>query len=399
MTINIRKIALSLFVVLLGVSMFVSCNDEQETTKGDITKSSSRERSRIFEQNISTRTFAKSLAETILRSPNVLSEIHAGVQEVVNYGLDENLTVFDVLNTTNSKFIRNTNFRILPSAFNRDSLSVLGLLPENYYMDLNIYWGYHDNWNGRDIPVICYVDENTTDSITGAFWIRNGEIIEATMTAALFDSETIPAIIINFNDIKYAKYPNFRGGEWDKDGLSWAHGSNSESDTADRSTNVWTDSTKIYKAKMVYFQSGGYQWDPWVCGGSEFKVSAGYTTSTTSTTVSTQMVHFKRKSIKERKTKIISNIIHHDWQKESENGAISVVEEDWGWNDDIRVSLKFKNISLEVSLPKLSNDDIVGVLGDLKRVSFINDYINGDNYYGFSDCTIKTIIKVSDRPY
>lgn len=116
---------MSLFVVLLGASMFVSCNDEQETTKGDITKSSSRERSRIFEQNISTRTFAKSLAETILRSPNVLSEIHAGVQEVVNYGLDENLTVFDVLNTT--------------------------------------------------------------------------------MTAALFDSETIPAIIINFNDIKYAK--------------------------------------------------------------------------------------------------------------------------------------------------------------------------------------------------
>ena len=84
MTINIRKIALSLFVVLLGASMFVSCNDEQETTKGDITKSSSRERSRIFEQNISTRTFAKSLAETILRSPNVLSEIRPLLKSLID---------------------------------------------------------------------------------------------------------------------------------------------------------------------------------------------------------------------------------------------------------------------------------------------------------------------------
>ncbi len=59
MYINIRKIALSLFVTLSAM-MFVSCNDEQEIT------------------------FAKSLAETILRSPNVLSEIRPLLKSLID---------------------------------------------------------------------------------------------------------------------------------------------------------------------------------------------------------------------------------------------------------------------------------------------------------------------------
>ena len=142
-------IIVSIAIFGIGTTMFVSCSKEENEI-------APRQKNAVstFEalENVSTEPFAMELATAILENPQIIEEIHKGVSRVVEYGLDENLTFFDVLNTEQSVFFNlENNFEYLRNALEKnDILNELGFDASNYYDNLNIYWGRHDEWENNN---------------------------------------------------------------------------------------------------------------------------------------------------------------------------------------------------------------------------------------------------------
>lgn len=397
-----KTVAMLLMALLTSSTIFVACNNEEdEYTNKSILKKSNKE-ARLFEQNVPTKDIAYNFMQNIISNQWILNEIHSGIDELVNLGLDENLPVFDVLHTENSKLVSKSTFKNLQQAFDEKMLNSLGLDVSNFYSDLNIYWGYHDNWDEKTIPIICYVNEQTTADYTNGFKFVNGEIEEVTITEKEFDSEVYPIIIINFNDYNYEQYPDFKNGSRTKDGVYWVGNSEIELEDKEdeREYNEWTDEHKLYKPYVTKFKSGGHQWDTWVKGGSEFKLSASYAGTSMSSIVTTQRINFTRKQIKNKTEKNTSILIHSDWQEQFLDVVIVLLEEDWGSDKTLKFKLNIKDYGeIDTSIPLLKFDDEVGKLPNITRNSFITSIVNNDPYYYLGDCRIKTSIKVYDKVY
>lgn len=397
-----KTVAMLIMAILTSSTIFVACNhEEEEYTNKSILKKSNKE-ARLFEQNVPTKDIAYNFMQNIISNRGILQEIHTGIKELVNLGLDENLPVFDILHPENSKLITKSNFKDLQNAFDEKQLYALGLNAVNYYRDLNIYWGYHDNWDGKTIPVICYIDELTTSDYTKGFKFVKGNIEEVTITEKEFDSESYPVIVINFNDYNYEQYPDFKNGSRTKDGVYWVGNSERElkDKEEDRKYNKWTDEHKLYKPYITKFKSGGHQWDTWIKGGSEFKLSASYTGTSMSPIVTTQRLNFTRKQIKNKTEKNTSILIHSDWQEQFLDVVIVLLEEDWGSDKTLKFKLNIKDYGeIDTSIPLLKFDDEVGKLPNITRNSFITSIVNNDPYYYLGDCRIKTEIKVYDKAY
>ena len=207
-----------------------------------------------------------------------MRDIHRGINEVCSYGLDENLSIFDIVNTSESKFILKSGFSTLQRSFNDSYLMKEGFYSTDHYNNLNIYWGYHDKWDGKATPIICYVDTNTTEKITGGYRIYNGEIQEVLVDEKMFDSAKQPIIVINFNDVNYEDYPNFKKGEVLAKGVSWANECTNKKFSINNTKGVsdginWASGDSIYTMTLNSAKSGGHQYDPWWNGGSEFRLT------------------------------------------------------------------------------------------------------------------------------
>ncbi len=398
-----KTVVILLMALLTSSTIFVACNNEEDeyTNKG-ILKKFNKE-APLFEQDVPTRDIAHNFMQNLISNQMILNEIHSGIDELVNLGLDENLPVFDVLHTKNSKLVSKSSFKNLQQAFDEKMLNALGLDFSNFYRDLNIYWGYHDNWDGKTIPIICYVDEQTTSDYTNGFKFVKGEIKEVTITEKEFDSEAYPVIVINFNDYNYEQYPDFKNGSRVKDGVYWVYNEEKieyKGNERDSEYNEWTDEHKLYKAYITEFKSGGVQWDPWIKGGSEFQLSASYVGTSMSTVVTTQRINFTRKQIKKKEKRKVSFLLHSDWQEQYMDIVIVLIEQDWGSDKTLKFKLNVKDYGeIDTSIPLLKFDDEVGKLPNITRNSFITSIVNNVPYYYLGDCRIKTSIDVYDKVY
>lgn len=400
---KVTKTVAMLFMALLTSStIFVACNHEEDEYSSKSVLKKSNKDARLFEQDVPTKDIAYNFMQNIISNIGILNEIHTGIKELVNLGLDENLPVFDILHPENSKLITKSNFKDLQNAFDEKQLYALDLNAVNYYRDLNIYWGYHDNWDGKTIPVICYIDEQTTYDYTKGFKFVKGNIEEVTITEKEFDSEAYPVIVINFNDYNYEQYPDFKNGSRTKDGVYWVGNSERElkDKEEDREYNEWTDEHKLYKAYITEFKSGGVQWDPWIKGGSEFELSSTYIGTSQSPKVTTQRINFKRKQIKKKEKRDVSFLLHSDWQEQYLDINIVLLEKDWGSDKTLKLKLNIKDYGeIDTSIPLFNFDDKVGEQPEVTRNSFITSIVNNKPYYELGDCKIKTEIVVYDKAY
>lgn len=100
---NMNKIILAALsaILFMGTSVLTSCNKDDDGTSPISKKVTLND---VPFDNESTEVFARNIAEAILENPEIVKEIHTGVSSVVSYGLDENLTFFDILNTEESVF-------------------------------------------------------------------------------------------------------------------------------------------------------------------------------------------------------------------------------------------------------------------------------------------------------
>ncbi|MEE1112833.1 MAG: hypothetical protein UH077_06585 [Bacteroidales bacterium] len=265
---------------------------------------------------------------------------------------------------------------------------------------MNIYWGYHDEWDGKTLPIIGYVEDGKETINIKGYQITEKSIEKTNITIADFDSVKFPVIIINYSDRDYAEYPEFKRGIRQKGGKVWLYGNyNDGEDDEKNAVTAWNDPSKIYKLKLKSFKVVE-NYDP--LGGSEFSFESAFVNQ--STVQADRIVYtcdWTRKQIKNAETKTFNLAINPDWQADYENMHFYIIEEDGGFNDDINVSLSISNLfSLNIDLPKQSWDDEV-LIASWIRYSFITDLDPNTNIHTIStsNYTLKTEMEVVDRPY
>ena len=394
---NIKRIAL--LAIFTGAFMS-SCTEDEFLTEEEV----GTHHSYLKTENVptSTESFALDFAKYIQANPNALTTLNEAIHKVVGYDLDENLTFYDILQFNNSVFFGSEDSDIinLGRGISAERLKDLGYNSTNYYGGLNIYWGYHDEWDGKTLPIIGYVEDGKETINIKGYQIKEKSIEKTNITIADFDSVKFPVIIINYSDRDYAEYPEFKRGIRQKGGKVWLYGNyNDGEDDEKNAVTAWNDPSKIYKLKLKSFKVVE-NYDP--LGGSEFSFESAFVNQ--STVQADRIVYtcdWTRKQIKNAETKTFNLAINPDWQADYENMHFYIIEEDGGFNDDINVSLSISNLfSLNIDLPKQSWDDEV-LIASWIRYSFITDLDPNTNIHTIStsNYTLKTEMEVVDRPY
>lgn len=390
---------IALLAIFTGAFMS-SCTEDEFLTEEEV----GTHHSYLKTENVptSTESFALDFAKYIQANPNALTTLNEAIHKVVGYDLDENLTFYDILQFNNSVFFGSEDSDIinLGRGISAEKLKDLGYNSTNYYGGLNIYWGYHDEWDGKTLPIIGYVEDGKETINIKGYQITEKSIEKTNITIADFDSVKFPVIIINYSDRDYAEYPEFKRGIRQKGGKVWLYGNyNDGEDDEKNAVTAWNDPSKIYKLKLKSFKVVE-NYDP--LGGSEFSFESAFVNQ--STVQADRIVYtcdWTRKQIKNKVTKTFNLAINPDWQADYENMHFYIIEEDGGFNDDINVSLSISNLfSLNIDLPKQSWDDEV-LIASWIRYSFITDLDPNTNIHTIStsNYTLKTEMEVVDRPY
>lgn len=189
-----------------------SCTEDEFLTEEEVVT----HHSYLKTENVPTSTapFALDFAKYIQTNPNALTTLNEAIHKVTRYGLDENLTFYDILQFNNSVFFgsKDSGVTNLGSGISEERLKESGYNSTNYYGGLNIYWGYHDEWDGKTLPIIGYVEDGKETIKIKGYRITEKNIEETSITIADFDSIKFPVIIINYSDRNYAEYPEFKRG-------------------------------------------------------------------------------------------------------------------------------------------------------------------------------------------
>ncbi|MDD6166144.1 MAG: hypothetical protein PUB31_07430 [Bacteroidales bacterium] len=391
---NRKKIAM----VLIACCTLASCNEELEN---EVMFDNAYQNKKV-EVKQSTKQIAYSLATYLYSNQAEVTKLHQAISIMVSYGLDENLPVYDILSTNNSVFFTDASlFLNLRQAFDEDVLKSMGLSSSNYYGDLNVYWGYHDEWKGNTMPIIAYLDGNSTEDSIYGFKMGTSGIEEVTVRVTDFENVVYPIIILNFNETNYSDYPDFKRGIRSKGGVVWAMPTTKEEDE-DVEYNQWTDPTKLYEVDLVSFRDNKVQYDTWIAGGSEFYLETAFVNYSTNQIDSTIIrMDFTRSEIKKAKTKYYtSTSINDSWEANYNDMHIVLREQDYGSLDTISVSLSIPNVgSVSVTLPCKSQDDIIynHSLSRMTYISGLNSAMRRN--IGAGSCTIGTKLFISNKPY
>lgn len=391
---NRKKIAM----VLIACCTLASCNEELEN---EVMFDNAYQNKKV-EVKQSTKQIAYSLATYLYSNQAEVTKLHQAISIMVSYGLDENLPVYDILSTNNSVFFTDASlFLNLRQAFDEDVLKSMGLSSSNYYGDLNVYWGYHDEWKGNTMPIIAYLDGNSTEDSIYGFKMGTSGIEEVTVRVTDFENVVYPIIILNFNETNYSDYPDFKRGIRSKGGVVWAMPTTKEEDE-DVEYNQWTDPTKLYEVDLVSFRDDKVQYDTWIAGGSEFYLETAFVNYSTNQIDSTIIrMDFTRSEIKKAKTKYYtSTSINDSWEANYNDMHIVLREQDYGSLDPISVSLSIPNVgSVSVTLPCKNQDDIIYnySLSRMTYISGLNSAMRRN--IGAGSCTIGTKLLISNKPY
>lgn len=360
---NYKKIMIAAAAILtIGPATLVSCNKDAD--EDHIYSTQNFKKKSPGKLNLSSderEAFAQVLAEELGRNWEAFSELNAAIQTVTEYGMDENLTMFDILNTEKSVFLESPEkVAVLRSILNDCKvLERYGFNVDDFYGELQFYWPYHDDWDKTITPVICFAPEDESAQTVTGYYYKDGDIIPVSLNEKIVDEVLLPVIVINQSETRYIEFPNFKNGEWKKNGKIWFDPSMphpTEPISLDPSP-----AKLVYDAESVSLTSSGDQWDYWWAGGSEFEMVAVYARDESHLEVTTTAERsFSRKEIRKKATKDFGARIHNDWQPGLGDVYIRLVEkDDWGSVDPIDIHLDVAGNTLSTSININSTDDVV----------------------------------------
>lgn len=224
--------------------------------------------------------------------------------------------------------------------------------------DLQIYWPYSEDWDGRSLPVVTFDPGGNMTANIGYEMHPDGSVKEVVV-----NEETAmkrPVWVINRNDDSGYKTIEMLRRE-DPD---WGSGGT----VVVRKDTKSSDNTKTLILKE-FEMSRNY--DSWFAGASEFFVKAGsvedFNASTEaemrlySPTITDFMVVVKRSQVGQKIP--FQAVLVSEWTENLQSLAFLVTEDDGGsvtsWKCTAKVTIKSKTYGFDMELPYRSRDDIV----------------------------------------
>lgn len=322
---------------------------------------------------------------------SVMDEVKRGVERSLSYGLDEEYRFTDMLNPGASKLRRSTKSLKLIEKMNeklnssrsllktsRSNTDFFNFLSEN---DIQIYWPYSEDWDGKTLPTITYNPENGNEDWNYGFVYKKDENNEIHIDTVVVDEDYFqknPVWIINRNETKYTDLPNFENGEYVKNGVIFDQPVNDKVRASVGSTPNWTPETDPNLIYSFYIQNMRVynQLDGGLAGGSEMVIKCAYPEIALGmpSPVTVLRKDWTRKEISNSTIKAFSTPLISNWRQEQLQCGLKIIEEDNGsdrnWDFKLGVTIKGINYGVDASIPFNNNDD------EIVETVFDRVYIN-----------------------
>lgn len=335
-------------------------------------------------------TIAQQLALSMALNPGSFTELNNAIDVIYEYGVDEFIYVYDILHPNLSRFINATlNISNLSAAIQNSNIIVnCGVSQIQYYDNLQLYWPYHDDWDGMTTPIIVFEPaiSNATTTVNGYKLVGN-TIVEVSIKVADMDHDNNSYVIIREADFPYTIYPSFVDGEFTNNGVTWIRRSNVYDEEGNLCyVNETNGTDTLVEASLISFKSNGDQYDSWLFGGgSEFVFATAYATIDGISHTNLFRLDMTRKEIKNCTTKVLDAIVCPEWDKDCKDLYFRLWEEDAaGTPGTLSIKLSYKSDSISATLNIKSTDDLIAS-GYWNRNSYINSCLTGDNNHSLSN--------------
>ena len=254
--------------------------------------------------------------------------------------------------------------------------------------DIQIYWPFSENWDGRQMPVITFDPEDGADANMGFRLVINDDgsrgVEEIIVDEELARGE--PVWVVNRNsdaefttlELLRREDPNWGGGGGTiivkpKTGIGTRN--MAESRTMTQAGGVFPTKTAAGTEKVKSLVLKDFtmkrHYDSWFAGASEFFVKIGAVDDFTASTeaelrmynplVTDFMIVVKRNQI--GKPQSVNSLLISDWNDQMSHCAFMITEDDGGtrteWKCTALVRIKSMSYGVELNLPFNTRDDVV----------------------------------------
>lgn len=352
-----RKL-LSIVSIALLTFCAVGCSSSFDEPN-ESNQSFDREGSTYSLNTLSTAYQTAKTMSSLSLSEEMIQEVHDAVTKSLEYGLDESIFLAELF-SPDKILSKGAPMKIGNVLKTQLMLSKSRALSEEQIEKdgLQIYWPYSENWDGKTRPYITFMPQDP-DQNWNYGYRKNGNTIDSIR----LDEEVakrIPVWVINYAEISHKDIPEFTNGKSVKNNNYFcprAKGSSAPNKVSlDR-----TEPTPLVFTLLLGKFSSHHQYDSWLAGGSEFKISMGIPTFEKDASgeyqrgadaINFATVILTRKEIDEKKEVDVNAILCADWGPMIDNAAFSIIEEDGGDDQKIpfELSATIKGVKLAVNL-------------------------------------------------
>ena len=373
-----------LFLVLTVLSVPVSCEHVDHT--GEINDPEAR--------IIPLEDVAKLLSALPIETDQ-MTEVHDAVSSSDGNGYDEEYMMRDLLSVPGTgvgdeamgksmstrSYSRPLKELIAEQLSTRTKSSEGSVLSPEEYLDaleksnMQIYWPYYRNWDGREWPIVTFDPGNGAEANVGYRLFIDSEG-NRKVDAVVVDEEMAashPVWVVNRNsDSGFTSMEVHRrkDPEWGTGGGSITVRPSSGLGCAEASATAAAQKG-AFRTLVLHDFKMRRNYDCWFAGASEFFIKCGSVEDFTASTEAELKLYSPRitdfmlvvKRSQMGKTIPMNVVLVSQWTDQLENIAFMLTEDDGGtrteWKCSACVKIKSKSYGFEVALPFNSRDDIV----------------------------------------
>lgn len=373
-----------LFLALAVLSIPVSCEHVDHT--GEINDPEAR--------IIPLEDVAKLLSALPVETDQ-MTEVHDAVSSSDGNGYDEEYMMRDLLSVPGTgvgdeamgksmstrSYSRPLKELIAEQLSTRTKSSDGSVLSPEEYLDaleksnMQIYWPYYRNWDGKEWPIVTFDPGNGAEANVGYRLFIDSEG-NRKVEAVVVDEEMAashPVWVVNRNnDSGFTSMEVHRRNdpEWGTGGGSITVRPSSGLGCAEASATAAAQKG-AFRTLVLHDFKMRRNYDCWFAGASEFFIKCGSVEDFTASTEAELKLYSPRitdfmlvvKRSQMGKTIPMNVVLVSQWTDQLENIAFMLTEDDGGtrteWKCSACVKIKSKSYGFEVALPFNSRDDIV----------------------------------------
>lgn len=373
-----------LFLALAVLSVPVSCEHVDHT--GEINDPEAR--------IIPLEDVAKLLSALPIETDQ-MTEVHDAVSSSDGNGYDEEYMMRDLLSVPGTgvgdeamgksmstrSYSRPLKELIAEQLSTRTKSSDGSVLSPEEYLDaleksnMQIYWPYYRNWDGKEWPIVTFDPGNGAEANVGYRLFIDSEG-NRKVEAVVVDEEMAashPVWVVNRNsDSGFTSMEVHRrkDPEWGTGGGSITVRPSSGLGCAEASATAAAQKG-AFRTLVLHDFKMRRNYDCWFAGASEFFIKCGSVEDFTASTEAELKLYSPRitdfmlvvKRSQMGKTIPMNVVLVSQWTDQLENIAFMLTEDDGGtrteWKCSACVKIKSKSYGFEVALPFNSRDDIV----------------------------------------